>query len=51
MDYYYDVLLNFQDNYYMFYEWDEDDTIEYVKKIPLIHVDSKTILNMIKEMN
>ena len=50
MDYYYDVLLNFQDNYYMFYEWDEDDTIEYVKKIPLIHVDSKTILNMISKV-
>lgn len=50
MDYYYDVLLNFQDNYYMFYEWDEEDTIEYVKKIPLIHVDSKTILNMISKV-
>ncbi len=50
MDYYYDVLLNFQEKYCMFYEWDKDDTIEYVKKIPLIHVDSKTINNMISKI-
>lgn len=47
MNYYYDVLLNFQDNYYMFYEWDEFDTIEYFKKIPLFYVDTKTLANMI----
>ncbi len=48
MEYYYDVLLNFSDYYYMFYEWDKDDNIEYVKKIPIKRVDSKTIINIIK---
>lgn len=43
MNYYYDVLLNFQDEYYMFYEWDEEDNIEFIKKIPLIHVDTQII--------
>ena len=38
MNYYYDVLLNFQEDYYMFYEWDNDDTLEYIKKIPLYHI-------------
>ena len=47
MNYYYDVFLNFQDNYYMFYEWDEIDTVEYVKKIPLFHVDANTIIDML----
>ena len=47
MDYYYDVLLNFQDSYCMFYEWDSDDEIEYVKKIPLVKVEAKTIFNFI----
>ena len=47
MNYYYDVLLNFQDNFYMFYEWEEFDIIEYFKKIPLFHIDSKTLSNMI----
>ena len=43
MNYYYDVLLNFQENYYMFYEWDESDIIEFSKKIPLFHVDTLVI--------
>lgn len=50
MNYYYDVLLNFQDNYYMFYEWDELDTIEFAKKIPLIHTDTKILTHMISKI-
>ncbi len=41
MDYYYDILLNFQEGYCMFYEWDEFDVIDYIKKIPIYHVSSK----------
>ena len=41
MNYYYDILLNFQDVYCMFYEWDSTDSIDFVKKIPLFHVDNK----------
>ena len=48
MNYYYDVLLNFQDNFYMFYEWDETDNIEYIKKIPLYNVDSNTFNNFLE---
>ena len=47
MDYYYDILLNFQDSFYMFYEWDENDAVEYIKKIPIIHVDSKTMHHLL----
>lgn len=43
MSYYYDVLINFQEEYYMFYEWDEVDNIEFIKKIPLFHVDTQII--------
>lgn len=46
MNYYYDVLLNFQEKYCMFYEWDEQDGIEFVKKIPLYHIDSKTYIDL-----
>lgn len=49
MNYYYDVLLNFQDIYYMFYEWDELDNIEFIKKIPLVHTDSKVVSDMISK--
>ena len=47
MNYYYDVYLNYQDVYYMFYEWDELDNVEFVKKIPLFHVNSKTIIDFL----
>ena len=46
MNYYYDVLLNFQEKYCMFYEWDEQDKIEFIKKIPLYHIDSKTYVDL-----
>lgn len=40
MNYYYDIVLNFLDDNTLFYEWDELDNIEYIKKIPLFHVKS-----------
>ena len=46
MNYYYDVVLNFQDDYCMFYEWDKEDTIEYIKKIPLFHIHSKDFIDI-----
>ena len=45
MSYYYDVILNFQENYCMFYEWDKDDDMEFIKKIPLFHLNQKDFLN------
>ncbi len=41
MYYFYDLLLNFNEVAYEFYEWEEDDDIEFIKKIPLFKV-SKT---------
>lgn len=41
MNYYYDVILNFSEEAIFFYEWEETDTLEYFKKIPLILVNSK----------
>ena len=46
MNYYYDILLNFQDQYYMFYEWDNNDNIEFIKKIPLFHIKEKDYMNI-----
>ncbi|CDF20270.1 uncharacterized protein BN733_00438 [Clostridium sp. CAG:609] len=41
MNYYYDVVLNFSDELINFYEWEESDSLEYFKKIPLVLVSSK----------
>ena len=39
MNYYYDVLLNFNDDsLWNFYEWEETDPLLFVKKIPVFYV-------------
>lgn len=42
MIYIYDILLNWTDTdkIYEFFEWERDDMIEHIKKIPLIKIDS-----------
>ncbi len=49
MYYYYDILLNFFDeSLYEFYEWDEQDDIEFVKKIPLYRINKETFKVLLK---
>lgn len=45
MTYIYDVLLNFTDekNIVEFFEWEENDTLEHIKRIPLIRVSTSTL--------
>lgn len=38
MKYIYDIILNFNEKLYEFYEWKETDNIEYIKKIPIVKV-------------
>ena len=49
MTYIYDILLNFTDTERLleFFEWDEKDQIENIKKIPLIRVSNKTMKDFI----
>ena len=46
MIYVYDILLNFQPNFYDFYEWNQNDQILHIKKIPLFKVTNKDFLNI-----
>lgn len=50
MKYAYDVVLDFNDEFYNFYEWDTSDTITYVKKIPIYKV-TNDIINDFKTNN
>ena len=43
MTYIYDILLNFNEDFYEFYEWEKGDKIYHVKKIPIFKVDTKVI--------
>lgn len=47
MNYIYDVLLNFKPVLYDFYEWNKEDEITHIRKIPIVKVES-TILQDLK---
>lgn len=40
MSYVYDIVLNFNSEFYEFYEWKKDDLIYHIKRINLVRVDS-----------
>ena len=40
MTYIYDILLNFNRDFYEFYEWEKSDNIIHIKKIPIYKVNS-----------
>ena len=46
MNYIYDVALNFQENYYQFFEWNRHDKIKNIAKIPLYHISDEDLLSM-----
>ncbi len=46
LNYYYDIFLNFQDKYWQFYEWDASDSLDFVKKIPLFHINAKALIDI-----
>ena len=45
MNYIYDILLNFQKAFYDFYEWNEEDEIIHIRKIPLFRVSNPDFNN------
>lgn len=50
MEYIYDIVLNFQDDYYDFYEWQTKDKIINIKKIPIYKINNKDYLNIKKNL-
>ena len=43
MNYIYDIVLNFQNNYYQFFEWNRNDKIKNISKIILYHIKDKDL--------
>ncbi len=43
MNYIYDILLNFQKDFYHFFEWNDNDEISHIRKIPFFRVSSKDL--------
>lgn len=48
MNYYYDLILNFTDENIPFYEWEDNDNLEYIEKIPLVKISEKDMLSMLE---
>ncbi len=48
MNYYYDIVLNLNEELYEFYEWEENYSIDFIKKIPLFRVSTKTLKDNLK---
>ena len=46
MNYIYDIVLNFQDNYYQFYEWNRVDKIKNISKIIVYHISDQDLINL-----
>ena len=46
MNYIYDVALNFQENYYQFFEWNRHDKIKNIPKIPIYHIGDEDLLSL-----
>ena len=46
MKYIYDIILNFNEKYYEFYEWNDSDSVDYIKKIPIFKVSNEVIRDL-----
>lgn len=46
MNYIYDIVLNFQKNYYQFFEWNRTDKIKNISKIIVYHISDKDLINL-----
>ena len=46
MNYIYDIVLNFNKDFYNFFEWNKNDNIINVKKIPIFLIDNDTFTSM-----
>lgn len=49
MNYYYDLLVNLQEEFYEFYEWEKKDEIVAIKKTPILRVNHKVLLDFLSK--
>lgn len=47
MNYIYDIVLNFQDKYYQFFEWNRFDKIKNITRLAVYHIEDEDLNNFI----
>lgn len=48
MNYYYDLILNFDENNILFYEWESSDNLENIEKIPIYKIGGNDMFKIYK---
>lgn len=48
MNYIYDIYLNFNDVLYDFFDWDKNDLLMHIKKIPIFKINSEDLIQIIQ---
>lgn len=49
MNYIYDIIINLNQQYYDFFEWNQNDTVYHIRKIPIIKIAPKDYLNIVSK--
>ena len=49
MNYIYDILLNFNNQAYDIFEWNKEDKITHIRKIPLIKIKYEDLYNLLNK--
>lgn len=47
MKYVYDIILNFNEKYYDFFDWNTNDNIDYIKRIPVYKVSNRVMRDLV----
>ena len=47
MNFIYDILLNFNNEYYEFYDWNNDDKLTHIRKMPIFKISDDALKNII----
>lgn len=47
MNYIYDIIINLNQQYYDFFEWNQNDIVYHIRKIPIFKIETKDYLNIV----
>ena len=49
MNYIYDIVINLNQQYYDFFEWNQNDVVYHIRKIPIFKIESQDFLNLVSK--
>lgn len=49
MNYIYDIIINLNQQYYDFFEWNQNDVVYHIRKIPIFKIETQHYLNIVSK--